>query len=162
MDPDGFLGRAQVARWVATVCMAKMLLHHRTGVLARMYVHIALSVACTKQLSWAPVHVQICRLYRCSLTSVYISANTPSAAWVCTYARVRVVCSLALGDEGRGVQLVYAEHLLLLLTTVSPHSTPIYCVRHIWFVHSCPGLNLGEMGIPSLGSHLWVHTPTKR
>jgi len=34
-----FLGRAQVARWVAMVCMAKNLLHRRTGGLAQVYVH---------------------------------------------------------------------------------------------------------------------------
>jgi len=31
----------------------------------------------------------------------------------CTYARVCAVCSLALGDECGGVQLVYAGHLLM-------------------------------------------------
>ena len=39
MDSDGFLGRPQVARWVAMVCMAKKLLHGRKGVLAQVYVH---------------------------------------------------------------------------------------------------------------------------
>ena len=32
----------------------------------------------------------------------------------CTCARVCAVCSLMLGDEGGGVQLVYAGHLLLV------------------------------------------------
>jgi len=31
----------------------------------------------------------------------------------CTCARVCAVCSLALGDEGGGFQLIYALHLLL-------------------------------------------------
>ena len=45
------------------------------------------------------------------LTWVYIWRNTH---WrVCTCARVCAVCSLALGNEGRGVQLVYSEHLLM-------------------------------------------------
>jgi len=32
----------------------------------------------------------------------------------CTCARVCAVCSLMLGNEGGGVQLVYAGHLLLV------------------------------------------------
>jgi len=44
-------------------------------------------------------------------TSLHIWKNTH---WrVCTCARVCAVCSLALGNEGRGVQLVYSEHLLM-------------------------------------------------
>ena len=49
VDSDGFLGRSQVARWIAFVCMAKKLLNHQTSMLARVYVHFfALIVACTK------------------------------------------------------------------------------------------------------------------
>ena len=43
--------------------------------------------------------------------SEHICEHTPYR--VCTCARVCSVCSLALGDEGGGVQLVYAGHLLL-------------------------------------------------
>jgi len=79
-DSNGFLGRSKVARWVEMVCMAKKLLYHQTSMLAQVYVHFcALIVACTKQVSRAPVHVQVCTLYRCLLTSVYISGNTPSS-----------------------------------------------------------------------------------
>jgi len=39
VDSDRFLGRAQIAKWMAMVCMAQKLLYHRTGVLAQVYVH---------------------------------------------------------------------------------------------------------------------------
>jgi len=39
VDSGGFLGRVQVAGWLAMVCMAKELLHRRTGVLARVHVY---------------------------------------------------------------------------------------------------------------------------
>jgi len=39
VDFGGFLCRVQVARWVPMVCMQTKLLHRRTGVLARVYVH---------------------------------------------------------------------------------------------------------------------------
>ena len=44
-------------------------------------------------------------------TSVHICEHTLHR--VCTCARICAICSLALGDEGGGVQLVYAGHLLL-------------------------------------------------
>jgi len=56
VDSGGFLGRAQVAGCAAIVCMAKRLLHRRTGVLARMYVHFCGVQAGPKsqkcELSW--------------------------------------------------------------------------------------------------------------
>jgi len=49
--------KLQVSRWVAMVAMVEKLLHRRTGVPARVYVHFfAVSVVCTKQVSWATVH----------------------------------------------------------------------------------------------------------
>jgi len=54
------------------------------------------------------VHVQVCTLRQVSVeTSVHIYKYILRR--VCTCA----VCSLALGDESGGVQLVYAGHLLL-------------------------------------------------
>ena len=45
------------SQWVSTV---RKLLYHHTGVLARVYVHFfAVSVVCTKQVSWAPVHAGV-------------------------------------------------------------------------------------------------------
>jgi len=47
-------------KMVAMVSMVKNLLHRRTGKLARVYVHFfAVSVACTKLVSWAPVHAGV-------------------------------------------------------------------------------------------------------
>jgi len=40
VDSGGFLGTAQVTGCVEVVCMAKGMLHRRTGVLARVYVYL--------------------------------------------------------------------------------------------------------------------------
>jgi len=50
----------QISRWFAMVSMVEKLLHRRTGVLARMYVHFfAVSV---DGLNWCPGHqcMQVC------------------------------------------------------------------------------------------------------
>jgi len=46
---------------------------------AGVCVFFVLSLACTKQAHRAPVHVQVCTLYRCLLISIYIFGNIPSA-----------------------------------------------------------------------------------
>jgi len=62
-------------------------------------------------MSSAPVHVQACTLRQVSVdTSVHICEHTLRR--VCTCAHVCAVCSLVLGEEGEGVQLVYVEHSL--------------------------------------------------
>jgi len=53
--------------------MAKKMLHHRIGVRAQVNVHAVIDVACNTQVFWTPVHLQVCKLHRCRLTSVYIS-----------------------------------------------------------------------------------------
>ena len=50
-------------------------------------------------------HVLLC-VWHALDTSVHICEHTPHRVYTC--ARVRVVCPSALGDEGVGVQLVYA------------------------------------------------------
>jgi len=67
---------------------------------------VVVGVACTQQVSWAPVHMQMCSLWH---AFVYTSTH------ICEYILHRIckVCSLALGGEGLGFQLVYAGHLLL-------------------------------------------------
>ena len=85
MDIDGFLGRIQVARWVAMVCMAKKWLRSRSGVLARvmcifggecgMHQTVVLSTS-----ACAGVYTIILNtIVHVSLTSVYIFGNTLSA-----------------------------------------------------------------------------------
>jgi len=68
------------------------------------------SVVCTKQVSWAPVHagVHIAQLF---LISPCISA-TQSLQGVHMRSCVRSLF-IRVGRRGWGVQLVYAEHLLL-------------------------------------------------
>jgi len=109
---DGLLGRIQVSRWVAMVPMAKKLLHRRKDVLTRVYVHFfAVSVACTKQVSRVPVHVQICTLYRCFWHQfIYLQTHPPQRMHVRS-----CVSSLfhSVGGRGWGDQLVYARHFLL-------------------------------------------------
>jgi len=56
------------------VCMAKVLLYRCTDVLARVYVHFCVSVVCTKQVSWAPVHAGV-HIPQVVVTSPYISAK---------------------------------------------------------------------------------------
>jgi len=40
VDSGGLVGRTHIARWVAMVCMEKILLHSRTDVLAQMCLQI--------------------------------------------------------------------------------------------------------------------------
>jgi len=72
VDSDGLLGIAQGARWFAMVCMAEKLLHRRTGVLARVYVHFLLRL--WHVLSKCPGHqcMQVCMLHRCLDISINI------------------------------------------------------------------------------------------
>ena len=56
---SGFHGKTVFA----IVSITKKLLYRHTGVLVWVYVHFfVLSVACTKQVTWAPVHMQVCFL----------------------------------------------------------------------------------------------------
>ena len=67
VDSDGFLGRTQVARWVAMICMAKKLLHgpSRKGLLAQVYVHFLRWVLVRykglsgAEMAWAEVESEI-------------------------------------------------------------------------------------------------------
>jgi len=118
MDFDGFLGRIQVARWVAMVCMAKKWLRSRTGVPARVYVHF---------WRWVWHAPNCCLEHQCMCRRVHYHTEYNSTCvfdislhiWkhtlrrVCTCARTCVLCWLALGEEGGRVQLFYAGHLLL-------------------------------------------------
>jgi len=84
-------------------------------------------MACTKQVSKCLEHQCMCR-YVCYRgffdKSVHICKQTLRIyKYTRAYApRIRAVFPLALGDEGRGVQLIYAGYLLLawgvLLTCV--------------------------------------------
>ena len=56
------------------------LLHRRAC--AVICVFIVVGVTCTKQVSWAPTHVQFCTLHRCRSTPVYIFAKVLSAGYV--------------------------------------------------------------------------------
>jgi len=62
----------------------------------------AVSVLCTKRVSWALVHAVV-YFPQVFLTSPYISTNHCRE---CTCDRACAVCSFALGDEGGEVQLV--------------------------------------------------------
>ena len=69
--------------------------------LARVYVYFfVVSVAYTKQVSRAPLHVQVCTLYWCFDITVHINEHTLRR--VCTCARECAFCSLALGEEDGG------------------------------------------------------------
>jgi len=57
------------------------------------------------------VYMQVCTLHRCFHIIVHICVHTRCR--VCTCALVCAVCSLALGDESGGVQLLYTRHFLL-------------------------------------------------
>jgi len=51
-----------------------------------------LTMTWTEQEFWIPVHVQVCTLYKCFLTSVYISGNTlchpPQGMHVCSWMHI--------------------------------------------------------------------------
>ena len=52
--------------------MAKELLHcHTVCMHGCACAFVVVGMACTKQVSWAPEHVQVCTLYRCRLILVY-------------------------------------------------------------------------------------------
>jgi len=104
VDSGGFLGRAQVARLVAMICIVKKLLHRCMGVLARL--------ACTKQVSWVPVHAGV-YVMQVLLTSVYISVTQSLQGVHMRSCMHRLF--IRVGERGSpgGVQLVYAEHLSL-------------------------------------------------
>jgi len=57
------------------------------------------------------VHVQVCRLYIPVGIILHIWKCALRRACTCACHSVCAVWSLALGNGGRGVQLVYAEHL---------------------------------------------------
>jgi len=73
---------------------------------------VAVSVACTKQVSWALVHVQVCSLHRCSWHQ-FRGLQTHPLQCVCMCAHVCTIGSMALRDKRGKVKLVYARHLLL-------------------------------------------------
>jgi len=97
--------------------IAKKLLHHRTSVLVRVYeLFFAVSVACTKQVYWPLVHVQVCALYRYFWHQFpYLQTHFLHGVHC---ARVYAICSLELGDEGAGFQLVDSGLLLLVLDVI--------------------------------------------
>jgi len=69
-------------------------------------------VACTEQVSWILVHMQVYMLWQVSVdTSLRICKHTLHKVCTCALHSVCALCSLASGDEGAGVQLVYAGHL---------------------------------------------------
>jgi len=130
-------------------CMATKLLHRRTGVLTCAFFALsvvctffALSVACTKQVFWEPVHAPVCRLYRCFLTSVYMSAQTPFAGRVraLVYAHI---CSLVIGGQGWG------GSASLCRTLVAWHGELFLTEGEIW-VLSC------FFSIFDAGGSVWV------
>ena len=68
----------------------------------------------TQVLVDTSVHIceQVCMLHRCQSTPVYICANILSVGCAHAFVYAQFV-SLMLGDEDGGLQLDYAEHLLL-------------------------------------------------
>ena len=57
-------------------------------------------------------------IIRVFLTLVYMVMNRDTLCRGCTRSRVCAVGPLALGDEGVGVQVVHAGHLLMVLGVV--------------------------------------------
>jgi len=107
VDSGVFFGRAQVAGWVSMVCMAKGLLHRRTGMPARVYVHFLRWLGAWCALNRCPGRhcMQVCTFHRCFWHHrTYLRHNY---CRVCICARVCAVCqcSFALGDESSGFQL---------------------------------------------------------
>ena len=93
--------------------IAKKLLHRRHWrVFEGVCAFVMVGMACTKQVSWAPVHVQECTLRHMSVNiNVNVCEYTLRSVYKC--AGVCALCWLAFEDECRGFQLVYAEQLLL-------------------------------------------------
>ena len=78
--------------------------------LRRCMCNFAVSVVCTKQVSWVPVHAGV-HILQVFLTSPHISA-TQSLQGVHMHSCVRSLF-IRVGDEGGVAQLFYAEHLSL-------------------------------------------------
>jgi len=102
------------------VFMAKELLYRRKGMHVTVYVHFWRRLWHARNKCQSVLSTSACATV-VFLTKFYISANKLSAG--CAYApRIRAVFPLALGDEGGGIQLIYAGYLLLawgvLLTCV--------------------------------------------
>jgi len=94
--------------------MAQKLLHRYISAHARVFVHLLWWV--WHSLDRCLEHQCIRGMYAAQVsidTSVYICKHTLRR--VCTCACVCAFCSLAVGDEGGGNQLVYSKHLLLVL-----------------------------------------------
>jgi len=82
-----FLSRAQVARWVAMVCMAKSCCTVARACWRVWMCIFAVSVVCTKHESWAPVHagVYIAHVF---LTLPYIfSTQSLQGVHMCSFLR---------------------------------------------------------------------------
>jgi len=103
VDSGGFLGTAQVTGCVEVVCMAKGLLHRRTGVLARVYVHLYSERGVpTNQVSWDPVYAGV-HYPQLFLTSQYIY-STQSLQDVHTRLCMRI-SFIRVQGQGWGVLL---------------------------------------------------------
>ena len=107
-------------------------------------------VACTEQVFWAPVRVQVCTLWQVSVdTSVHICEN--AFPRVCTCARVYTICSLALGGESGGFQLIYAGHLFLAKSVILDMRTDrgvAYVFFISWWGFKCMWVYVGVYAHP--------------
>ena len=113
-QPTAFTMLAQDSRqYIMIVSMTTWLLHYCIGVHARVYLYLfVVGVASIIQVSWAPVYMQVCSLYRYCLIDISVHIEQTRCR-VFTCARVCAVCSLSLGNKDGECQLVYGEQLPL-------------------------------------------------
>jgi len=137
------------------------LLHCRTDVFAAARVYVHFSWWGWQALNRCLEHKCMCSFVR--YTNVFdLSLHIWKHALrrTCTCAHVCAVCSLAMGDEGGGVQLVYAGHLLLAWHVIismrkdkgfgSVHGcTCVYtpCTL-VWYSDVGPGVGTKHLGGP--------------